>query len=164
LNPIAELDGAGAVVSRFVYSSRANVPDFILKGGNTYRIISDHLGSPRLVIDTATGAVVQTMDFDEFGIVTADTNPEFQSFGFAGGLYDLDTKLVRFGVRDYDPETGRWTSKDFIGFGGGDANLYGYVLNDPLNLLDPTGNFFTPDTAADIGFIDMISIELLWII
>jgi hypothetical protein len=35
------------------------VPDYIIKGGNTYRIISDHLGSPRLVIDTATDAVVQ---------------------------------------------------------------------------------------------------------
>lgn len=35
---------------------------------------------------------------------------------------------------------GRWTTKDPIGFGGGDTNLYGYVLNDPINLVDMTGN------------------------
>jgi len=46
---------------------------------------------------------------------------------------------VRFGARDYDPETGRWTSKDPILFDGGDTNLYGYVANDPINGFDPTG-------------------------
>jgi uncharacterized protein RhaS with RHS repeats len=46
---------------------------------------------------------------------------------------------VRFGARDYDPERGRWTVKDPIGFDGGDANLYGYVLGDPVNFIDPEG-------------------------
>jgi len=54
-------------------------------------------------------------------------------------LYDPDTKLVRFGARDYDAETGRWTSKDPIGFEGDDTNLYGYALEDPIDLYDPTG-------------------------
>jgi RHS repeat-associated protein len=60
-------------------------------------------------------------------------------FGFAGGLHDRDTELVRFGYRDYDPEVGRWTAKDSIGFDGGDTDLYGYVLNNPVNLFDPLG-------------------------
>ena len=42
-------------------------------------------------------------------------------------------------AREYDPETGRWTSKDPILFGGGDTNLYGYVLQDPVNFVDPDG-------------------------
>jgi len=61
------------------------------------------------------------------------------SIGFAGGLHDHDTGLVRFGYPDYDPEVGRWTAKDPIGFAGGDTDLYGYVLNDPLGLLDVQG-------------------------
>src|SRR5204863_9133550 len=79
------------------------------------------------------------MDYDEFGNILLDTNPGFQPFGFAGGLYDQHTKLVRFGARDYDAETGRWTAKDPIRFAGSDTNLYGYVLNDPVNFIDPSG-------------------------
>jgi RHS repeat-associated protein len=84
------------------------------KGGVTYRIVSDHLGSPRLVINTTDGTVAQRMDYDEFGNVILDTNPGFQPFGFAGGLYDQHTGLTRFGARDYDAVTGRWTEKDPI--------------------------------------------------
>jgi RHS repeat-associated protein len=139
LRIVAELDGSNNVVSRFVYGSRRNVPDYMIKGGVTYRIISDTLGSPRLVVDVNTGAVAQENDYDEFGVVMNDTNPGFQPFGFAGGLHDKDTGLVRFGARDYDSQTGRWTTKDPILFAGGDTNLYGYVLNDPLNFTDRTG-------------------------
>jgi RHS repeat-associated protein len=139
LNPVAELDGSGNLVSRFVYASKGNIPDYLVKNGTTYRIVSDHLGSPRMVVDVTTGAIVQRMDYDEFGQVITDSNPGFQPFGFAGGLYDRDTKLVRFGARDYDAETGRWAAKDPIGFSGGDTNLYGYVLNDPVNEIDPSG-------------------------
>jgi len=94
------------------------------------------------VVDATTGVIVQRMDYDEFGNVLSDTNPGFQPFGFAGGIYDADTGLVRFGARDYDPDTGRWTAKDPILFAGGDANLYGYTLGDPVNFVDPLGLAF----------------------
>jgi RHS repeat-associated protein len=139
LKPIAELDGNGAIVSRFVYATRANVPDYMVKGGQTYRIVTDHLGSPRFVLNVVDGSVAQQMDYDEFGNVITDTNPGFQPFGFAGGLYDRDTKLVRFGARDYESETGRWVAKDPILFAGGDLYLYAYAANDPINIIDPFG-------------------------
>ena len=140
LRPVAELDGAGAVVSRFVYDSTSdNVPAYMVKGGVTYRIVTDRLGSVRLVVNAATGAIVQRMDYEAFGKVLADTSPGFQPFGFAGGLYDTDTKLVRFGARDYDPEAGRWTAKDPILLDGGQTNLYAYVGNDPVNDQDEDG-------------------------
>jgi RHS repeat-associated protein len=140
LRPVAELDGAGSVVSRFVYTTFGdNVPASMVKGGATYRIVTDPAGSVRLVINAATGAIAQRMDYDGFGQVINDSAPGFQPFGFAGGLYDKDTKLVRFGARDYDAEAGRWTAKDPIGFDGGQANLYAFAGNDPINGSDPDG-------------------------
>jgi RHS repeat-associated protein len=139
LEPVAELDASGNVISRFVYGTGGYAPNYMVKAGQTYFIVSDHLGSPRLVVNTANGQIAQRMDYDEFGVVLTDTNPGFQPFGFAGGVYDRDTGLVRFGARDYDPFTGRWTSKDPILFGGGSANLYAYTDNDPVNSIDPSG-------------------------
>ena len=43
--------------------------------------------------------------------------------------------------REYDGETGRWLSKDPIRFSGKDTNLYGYAMRDPINKVDPTGQF-----------------------
>lgn len=91
------------------------------------------------MVNTATGAVAQRIDYDEFGNITTDTNPGFQPFGFAGGLYDQHTGLTRFGVRDYDAQVGRWTAKDPLLFRRGGANAYIYVGSDPINLSDPTG-------------------------
>ena len=138
LRPVAWLNGAGQVYARFVHGTRVNVPEYMTTASGTYRILTDHLGSPRLVVNTTTGAVAQRMDYDAFGQVLADTSPGFQPFGFAGGLWDRDTGLVRFGARDYEPGTGRWTGKDPIRFAGG-LNLYAYADNDPVNWKDPTG-------------------------
>jgi RHS repeat-associated protein len=132
----------------------------MVKGGVTYKIVADAIGSVRLVVAADSGEVVQRLDYDEFGRVLRDTSPGFQPFGFAGGLYDADTGLVRFGARDYDPVVGRWTAKDPIGFGGGDTNLYAYAGSDPINFIDPTGTdargfAIGVGTAigADIGFV-----------
>lgn len=139
LRIVAELDGANALVSRFVYGDRENVPAYMVKGGVTYRIVADTRGSVRLVVNAATGSIAQRLDYDAFGNVLLDTAPGFQPFGFAGGLYDADTRLVHFGARDYDPETGRWTRKDPALFAGSETNLYGYVGNDPINTIDSNG-------------------------
>ena len=139
LRPIAELDASGQLRSVFHYAEHANIPSAMERDGKLYRILHDHLGSVRLVIDTTNGIVVQQMDYDVWGKVIQDSHPGFQPFGFAGGLHDPDTGLTRFGARDYDAETGRWTSKDPILFNGGDMNLYGYVLQDPVNGVDASG-------------------------
>jgi RHS repeat-associated protein len=138
LRPAAEITDKG-VFSQFVYAGGGGTPDFMLRGGVAFRFVKDHLGSVRFVVNATTGAVVQALDYDDFGRVVSDTAPGFQPFGFAGGLFDADTGLVRFGARDYDPTVGRWTSKDPIGFRGG-LNLYAYCENNPINCVDPTGN------------------------
>jgi len=135
----AELDASGQVVSRFVYGNQPNTPDYMIRGGERFQIISDAVGSPRLVVNSATGVVVQRIDYDEFGQIIADTNPGFQPFGFAGGLYDAATGLTRFGARDYDARSGRFTARDPLLFTNLDGNLYAYAGSDPINSVDLDG-------------------------
>ncbi|MCP4911509.1 MAG: hypothetical protein GY909_00205 [Oligoflexia bacterium] len=139
LNPIAKLDGSGTVTQTYIYADKGYVPAFMEAAGKTYRFITDNLGSVVAVMDTTDGSLVQEITYDAFGNILSDSNPNFQPFAFAGGLYDQDTKLTRFGARDYNPVTGRWMQKDPIGFNGGDTNLYRYANNDPVNNIDPNG-------------------------
>jgi len=104
-----------------------------------YYLHYDQVGSLRAVSDTS-GNIIKEITYDTYGNILSDTNANFKvPFGFAGGLYDSDTKLTRFGYRDYDSYTGKWTAKDPIDFAGGDTNLYGYVLGDPVGFVDVEG-------------------------
>jgi len=157
VNPIAALDNNGNVIAQYVYASQDNIPDYIITDNSTYRLITDDLGSVRLVVDIATGEIIQRLDYDVWGNILVDTNPGFQPFGFAGGLYEPNTGLTRFGARDYDPQIGRWTAQDPIGHASQDTNLYTYVYNDPVNNTDPSG-LFVPIAACAVS----AGIELFW--
>jgi RHS repeat-associated protein len=99
-----------------------------------------------------TGGVVKQIDYDSFGQVILDTNPGFDlPFGFAGGLCDGDTGLVRFGAREYDAEMGRWAAKDPILLKGG-INVYSYARNDPVTVVDRSGLVTTVIITYDNGF------------
>jgi len=135
---LAVYDGNNNLLMRFEYAD-SRMPSAVMKAGVLYYMAYDQVGSLKLVADSA-GNVVKRVEYDTFGNIISDSAPLFQiPFGFAGGLHDRDTGLVRFGYRDYDSETGRWTAKDPIGFAGGDTDLYGYCLNDPVNWADPWG-------------------------
>jgi RHS repeat-associated protein len=86
------------------------------------------------------GTVVKRLEYDSFGLPLLDTCPYFfLPLGFAGGLVDRHTGLVRFGFRDYDPRTGRFTAPAPLGDTGGDHDLYDYCVDDPVSAYDPTG-------------------------
>ncbi len=167
LRPIVEMDGSGTVTRIFVYGA-GRAPDLIVvpagqPDAGTYRVLTDHLDSVRRVVDVASGAVIQQLDYDAFGNVLVDTNPGWQPLGFAAGLYDPGARdpacvlaggrycgaLIRFGARDYDPEVGQWSARDPVLFGGGDANLYAYTGNDPVQRTDPSGLWFTDTCRAN---------------
>jgi RHS repeat-associated protein len=155
---LAVYDGTGNLLMRFLYAD-GRMPVAVERGGALYYLTYDQVGTLRVVADNS-GNVVKRIEYDSFGNIFADTNPTLDvPFGFAGGLHDRDTGLVRFGFRDYDPDTSRWTAKDPIGFAGGNIDLYGYVLSDPINWLDPLGlrlssaQQFTISTISAVGAV-----------
>ena len=134
----AQTDASGAVVATFGFDDAGRLT-LVQRGSVRYQVVTDHLGSPLLVIEAAGGKVAEAITYDAWGNVTSDTAPGFLPIGFAGGLRDTDTGLVKFGAREYDPSTGRWTGPDPTGFDAGDSNLYRYLAGDPINGTDPTG-------------------------
>jgi RHS repeat-associated protein len=135
---LAIYDGSDNLVARFQYAD-GRMPVAMTVAGNTYYLTYDQVGSLRAVFDSS-GIMVKRIDYDSFGNPLQDTNPLLGiPFGFAGGLWDPNTGLLRFGYRDYDPDIGRWTAKDPILFTGGATDLYGYCFNDPMNLTDSSG-------------------------
>ncbi len=137
VSPVAELDGDGAPLWRFVYGTRAHVPDLAMRGDTVYRVVSDHLGSVRALVRASDGVVRAWWNYDAWGNVLTSSGPG-PCLGFAGGLTDSLTGLVRFGARDYAPAVGRWTSKD-PAWPYGVTNLFAYVDNDPVDATDPSG-------------------------
>jgi len=135
---LATYDKDDKLITRYSYAGN-RVPYKMTHHNQSYYLLYNHLGSLRAVIDS-NGTIVKEVTYDSFGKILSDSNPNLHvNLGFAGGLYDPDTQLTRFGYRDYDAQTGKWTAKDPIRFNGGDVNLYGYVLGDPVNFVDPEG-------------------------
>jgi len=158
LNISQELDESGNVLVQYVYGIKGNVPEYMIKDNVKYKIISDHLGSPVMIINMDTDEIALEIRYDSFG-KELPTPPNTSSaplprgdftFGFAGGIWDEDTGLIRFGVRDYDPEIGRWTGKEPLGFSGG-RNWYSYCDDDPVNYWDLDGENPTGVLGAEIG-------------
>jgi RHS repeat-associated protein len=127
------------VLDRYLYGPRGNLYA-ILRASTRYSVATDQVGSPRVVIDAA-GSIVKRLDYDAYGVETDEDPGFFLPIGFAGGLRDPVTRLVRFGLRDYEPASGRFTARDPAGFGGSPRSLYGYASNSPASFRDPTGTF-----------------------
>jgi RHS repeat-associated protein len=135
----ASRDAAG-ILTTYFYDTAGNLLSFE-RGGVRYYVATDQLGTPKAVTD-ATGSLVKAIEYDAWGVKLSDTNPTFDlPVGFAGGVVDGVTGMVRFGFRDYEPGTGRWLARDPILFAGGQANFFSYTANDPVNLKDPSGLF-----------------------
>jgi RHS repeat-associated protein len=130
--PAEERDAAGNVTRRFYPQGEQAVT-------TKFYYTKDHLGSIREVME-ANGTVVSSSRYDAWGVRTTVGAQDAASFGFTGHLEHKELGLVFTLYRAYDPATGRWQSRDPIGESGG-INLYGYVSNSPINLIDPTGEF-----------------------
>ena len=89
-------------------------------------------------ITDSEGNVLDRYQYDPFGNLAAASQLPDNRFRFSTKPQDAETGFYYYGYRYYDPETGRWPSKDPIGEGGG-MNLYGFVGNDGVNQRDLFG-------------------------
>jgi RHS repeat-associated protein len=102
----------------------------------------DALGSVRFLLDSSQNVSVG-YDYEAFGREVAHTGQTPNPYHFVGeyGYYqDWETGLQLLTARYYDVEVGRFVTRDPIGFGGGDWNIYGYVRDAATRLIDPSGN------------------------
>lgn len=136
-------DGAGAnqpiLDTRYLHGAGVDQVMAQESGGNVVWHLTDHLGTVRDLVNNS-GPVVNHFVYDSFGQVISESNPAVDTrYLFTGREFDQETGLYYYRARYYDQSTGRFISEDPIGFNGGDSNLYGYVSNNPITLIDPYG-------------------------
>ncbi|WP_158279941.1 RHS repeat-associated core domain-containing protein [Coraliomargarita sinensis] len=110
------------------------------QNGSTYYPAFDGNGNVMAYYAADTGESVAEFEYGPFGEPLRETGPNAEAFNFrfSTKYQDLETELLYYGFRYYDPVTGRWPSRDPIGERGG-LNLYGMVGNDPVNIFDILG-------------------------
>ena len=139
VQPCEERDANNAVTKRFAGGLGEQTFNPQLSTFNSYFYTTDHLGSVREMTDSA-GVVRARYGYDPYGRLTKISGDLEADFGFTGHYRHQASGLNLTLFRAYDPELGRWLSRDSLGELGPDGpNVYGYVLNDPVNGVDPTG-------------------------
>ena len=139
----AEIAGSGTVLREYIWLENEPLAlrEYELRPG-LYFYINDHLGTPQQLI-TADGTVVWQAAYLPFGEAQLRVGTITNNLRFPGQYFDAETGLHYNWNRYYNPDTGRYLSPDPIGLEGG-LNLYAYVENDPVNLVDPEGDFRRP--------------------
>jgi RHS repeat-associated protein len=128
------------VASYTVRPGALSGPISMRRGGVSSFYIPDMQGTTRQLTD-ASQNVTDTLVTDAWGREVASTgttvNP-YKSFGKWGYYRDAaNRQYVR--ARHLRNDLGRWVSRDPIGFAGGEWNLYGYLENGPVVVIDPSG-------------------------
>jgi len=124
-------------------------PDVPMVGGAQTHVLlelGDHLGSTSVVLDHATGELVERGTYQAYGGAESDYRPERwkgfrEDYRFTGKEEDVEVGLQYFGKRYYAPLLNRWVSADPLTVHalGADLNGYAYVRGMALKAIDPFG-------------------------
>jgi RHS repeat-associated protein len=147
-NPLIETTSVGSSAPTqlaYVYGPSGLLA---VEAASTYFVLSDHLGSSRLLLDEE-GQVVAGYDYLPFGSLSRSYGPKVDllSARYTGQRWDAATGLYNYHARLYDPDLRRFYSRDPA---GQYASPYLYVGNNPISLVDPTGML------SDTGWRDRI--------
>ncbi|MEA3476643.1 MAG: RHS repeat-associated core domain-containing protein [Bacteroidota bacterium] len=150
---VGEYDAGGGEIKTYGWrpgSTWGTDPVFMKVGSEYYFYHNDHLGTPQKMT-AINGAVVWSAKYNAFGNASVDGSSDVvNSLRFPGQYFDDETGLHYNWHRYYAPSTGRYMTPDPIGLDGG-INLYAYVLNDPVNFVDPDGLWALQVAGALIG-------------
>jgi RHS repeat-associated protein len=127
-----ERDSTGAMVTKKFYAQ-----GFVDTDATNLYYTRDHLGSIRELTDS-TQVIRARYDYDPYGRVAKASGDRDSVFQFTGYFWHAQSSLSLALFRAYDPNLGRWISRDPIGEKD-NVNLYAYISSDPLNGVDPLG-------------------------
>ncbi|MBI4913098.1 MAG: hypothetical protein HY823_10205 [Acidobacteria bacterium] len=127
-----ERSSDGGTVLRRFYSQ-----GYVDTDGTILYYTRDHLGSIRELTDSSQ-AIRARYDYDPYGRMTKISGDRDSFLGFTGHVWHGQSGLNLAFFRAYDPNLGRWISRDRLEEEE-DLNLYGYVFNNAINLIDQNG-------------------------
>ena len=136
-NIVEEVDANANVVAR--HTQGINVDEHLseLRSSTASYYEQDGLESVSS-LSTSVGALANNYNYDSFGNLVASSGILANPFQYTGRDNDAETGLRYYRARYYDSHEGRFISEDPARFSGG-FDFYGYVKNDPVDFMDPTG-------------------------
>ena len=147
---VGEYDASGVELRIYGWapnSQWSTDPLFVKIGSQYYWYQNDHLGTPQKII-TGSGLGVWSATYDSFGNADIEVEAITNNLRFPGQYFDAETGLYYNLNRYYDPRIGRYLRTDPFGEG---LNLYAYVFNNPLSLIDPLGLCAVRDLGYYLG-------------
>ena len=140
---MAESDASGNLTNEYIFLSGARIAMLQLSSGNVNYYVADHLGSSH-VVTNSSGTILDDSDFYPYGGERSYASSSGNTRKFAGKERDSESGLDDFAARFYTSNYGRFLSPDeskyAIASDPQSWNLYGYVANNPINSVDPTGH------------------------